>query len=205
MVDESITTIQSAALQTWSEAKAVLPDGKHLEERYGIPAEVVLPAIAALLLMGCALLCCCLRGKGDVRDPLLPKHISRSDLIRSNVPTQGEVKSVSAVAAEQDGWRCGRSDLIRADAPQLAPQEEAKSVTVVVAEQEGGRGGGWGDLDGFDPSITINRQEHPTARRGAALSQYFESEAPKVARRGGAAPPANKRAMARGWGSGRKG
>ena len=173
MADQS-SPIQRAALQAWSEASAALPAaGKHLEDSFGVPAEVVLPAIVVLLLMGCALLCCCLRRKGEGRDPLLPKHVSRSDLIQST------------------------------------PQEEAKSVTVVVAEQEGGRGGGWGDLDGFDPSITINRQEHPTSRRGADLSKYYDSEAPPVARRGGGSP-ANKlgaaaHAMARGWGSGRKG
>lgn len=169
MADDS-STIQTAVLQALNEARAVLPNaGNRLEERFGVPAEVVLPAIAALLLMVCALLCCCLPGKGARGESLLPKHISRSDLIGG------------------------------------APQEEAKSVTVVVAEQEGGRGGGWGDLDGFDPSITINRQEHPTSRRGADLSKYLDEDAPPVARRGGGSPANKLSAMARGWGSGRKG
>ena len=185
MADES-SSIQEAALQVLSEARSALPKAaKHLEEQYGIPAEIVLPASAALLLMVCTLLCCCLRGKGESKgealgkdEALLPKHVARSDLIR-------------------------------ADAPQLAPQvEEAKTVTIVVAnaEQEGGRGGGWGDLDGFDPSITINRQEYPTSRRGAELSKYFVEDAPPVARRGAKEGASTKKgSVMRGWGSGRKG
>ena len=55
--------------------------------------------------------------------------------------------------------------------------EEAKTVTVVVADQEGGRGGGWGDLDSFDESITVKRVEHPTSRRGQSLKDFYDNEA----------------------------
>lgn len=77
--------------------------------------------------------------------------------------------------------------------------EEAKSVTVVVADQEGGRGGGWGDLDSFDESITIKRTEYPTSRRGAALNDYYAAEEkagrPRTGTRGGpeGGPPQNRR------------
>ena len=89
--------------------------------------------------------------------------------------------------------------------------EEAKSVTVVVADQEGGRGGGWGDLDSFDESITIKRNEHPTSRRGAALKDFYENEAangrPRTGgrdRRGGGPPDRGGGQAPRGRPSGRR-
>ena len=116
------------------------------------------------------------------------------------VPTGGGLGNVGGIihsigGSVESAIRAGEAPVDRLQ------REETKSVTVVVADQEGARGGGWGDLDGFDPSITINRCEHPTARRGAALNQYYDAEAaagrPRTGTRGGpeGGPPQNRRGV----------
>ena len=181
-----------------------------LLDRAGVPEDLRPLAVAAalaalLLLLLCALCCCCCRRRSGYYDPLLPKHVVRSDDGRPCRASAYCAMANDVVVVNGGGGRtagCGPSKVL-ADggstmsssigvAPPMPVQppswaqprppvvvrspEESKSNAVASADVEGGRGGGWGDLDDMPETLTVARHEYPTSRRGANLDKYFEEE-----------------------------
>ena len=70
--------------------------------------------------------------------------------------------------------------------------EGAKAVTISADVEEGARGGGWGDLGGFEGIV---RDEYPTTRREQRLNKYLSegddhvAGGPPMARRGAPSGP----------------
>ena len=113
---------------------------------------------------------------------LLPSHMPRSDMPTGLTGTQ-HAATVHASAAPAP--TAARSDFAA---------ENTKAVTIASDVEEGARGGGWGDLGGFDG---IARDEHPTTRRPERQykgeAEEYVAAGPPMARRG---PPANAPAAA---------
>ena len=133
-------------------------------------------ALTAILSLGSLFMCCCCCffhrcRKSEHDDALLPKHMPRSEhRSRSDNAHCNESACDLEACTSGDASSCASLGPLGTTfaAPYMQTQQE-RAVTITSEDQEGGRGGGWGDLDSMDPSLTLARAEYPTSRRGADL------------------------------------